>query len=914
MKSFSEIQSESVDISLKLKNAGHYWAHTHPVKPEELLQEHVSLVNFYASKLVTAHKLDPVIDRLCNAVVAGDSFSDRDSCALLIKRLFVNTILFHDFGKVNENFQVQRMGNKNFKSVASTLIPPFGHSFLGAYLFLFYFADNVASSKDFSEQEKSSLILATFFFSLVIARHHSSTLDSATNNVFISSFKNRYKDLIKYIQLYEFNEDNTALLNCFFENANEILSGILEDELMSQQDGSKKFISFPLYALIKLASSLLTSSDYLATHEYSSGSSLHDFGVLDNPERRKTLINNLRTYKHNTTTYREYENHTLTFPTEKSNKNLNTLRKEMAIEVLCSIKSHSDKHLFYLEAPTGGGKTNMSMIVLSELLEMNPEITKVFYVFPFTTLITQTYKVLKESFGLDATELVELHSKAPINTGDTECDDEKSFIDNLFALYPFTVLSHVKFFDILKTNHKESNYLLHRLANSVVIIDELQSYNPVIWDRMLYLIGEYSRTFNIRFILMSATLPRLGVLDINTENYPQFVELLPDAKRYLNNPNFSQRVSFRFDLFDKKIEMERLVKVVIDKSEEYKCRNNNHTVHTIIEFIYKRSASEFYQLLSEFKHPFKKIFVLSGTILESRRKEIINYIKNEEHRNESILLITTQVVEAGVDIDMDLGFKNISLIDSDEQLAGRVNRNAAKETAEVYLFRLDDASLLYSTDLRYKSTRESISIDEYKRILSEKNFAMLYNLVFSRIDTLNKSTIIRNFVSEFIEKGINRLNFKQVDDDFKIINQQSQSVFVPLELPIKIESHITGEQENIFTNEELLFLNNMGVSTQNEFIDGKDVWGLYETFIEKKTSKFDIKEKVNFKILHTILTKFCFSLMSNSNEHRSILDGFGEIKYGYIYLSYWNEKRMDGIPYDYKSGLNSDALKDSQFI
>ncbi|MBK6948879.1 MAG: hypothetical protein IPH16_13240 [Haliscomenobacter sp.] len=70
-----------------------------------------------------------------------------------------------------------------------------------------------------------------------------------------------------------------------------------------------------------------------------------------------------------------------------------------------------------------------------------------------------------------------------------------------------------------------------------------------------------------------------------------------------------------------------------------------------------------------------------------------------------MLLITTQVVEAGVDIDMDLGFKNVSLIDSDEQLAGRVNRNVGKENCEVYLFRLNDATILYGKDYRYHITK-----------------------------------------------------------------------------------------------------------------------------------------------------------------------------------------------------------------
>ena len=914
MKSFSEIQAESVDISRVLVNAQHYWAHINQSEPEELLQEHVSLVNKYASELVKIHGLNPVIDLIAKSVVEGGSFSEKDACALLIKRLMVNTILFHDFGKVNENFQAQRMGNKRFKAVPTTLIPPFGHSFLGAYMFLFYHVDEIVSSSVFPDNEKVTLILFTYFFSFVIVKHHSPVLDSATNSAFISSFQKQYKDLMKYIQLYQFNKENELLLNSFFDNANDILEGAFEEELLWQQEGGKRYISFPLYSLIKMSSSLLTSADYLATHEYSSGTGLTDFGILNSPERREELINSLRSYKHNVTTYAEADNYQFSFPEKKSNENLNILRKEMAIEVLNSIKSHIDKYLFYLEAPTGGGKTNISMIVLSELLAKHPEITKVFYVFPFTTLITQTYKALKDSFGLDGTELVELHSKAPININDTEYNEEKSFIDNLFALYPFTVLSHVKFFDILKTNHKESNYLLHRMANSVVIIDELQSYNPAIWDRMLYLIGEYSRLFNIRFLLMSATLPRLGVLDIHSDYSSDFVELLPNSKRYLQNPNFSRRVVFKFDFFEKKIDMETLVDTILKKSEEYKCRSENQTVHTIVEFIFKRSASEFYRAISATKHPFDKIFILSGTILESRRKEIINYIKNKEHRNENILLITTQVVEAGVDIDMDLGFKNLSLIDSDEQLAGRVNRNATKETADVYLFRMDDASVLYSKDLRYKATRENISLDEYKGILAEKDFSKLYELVFPKIDALNKSTSIQNFVSEFMEKGINRLDFRKVDDDFKIIDQQSHSVFVPLALPIKIDSYITGEQEDIFTKEELLFLERMSVYPVNEHIDGAEVWGLYESLIQKRTEKFDIKEKIYFKILQVILSKYCFSLISNSKDYRSIAEGFGNEELGYLYFSYWNDERTGGVPYDYKSGLNSDAFSDIQFI
>ena len=121
-------------------------------------------------------------------------------------------------------------------------------------------------------------------------------------------------------------------------------------------------------------------------------------------------------------------------------------------------------------------------------------------------------------------------------------DKTQDYIDRLFALYPVCVLSHVKFFDMLKGNRKEMNYLFHRLANSVVVIDELQTYNPLLWDKMYYLIEQYARFFNVRFILMSATLPKIGKLNVPLTQKTEFVDLLPRAREYIVNPNFAGRV------------------------------------------------------------------------------------------------------------------------------------------------------------------------------------------------------------------------------------------------------------------------------------------------------------------------------------------------------------------------------------
>ncbi|QHV96650.1 CRISPR-associated helicase Cas3' [Spirosoma endbachense] len=925
MISIHTLYKERAAIAALLQLNEQYWAHL-PAKGEEdfkqpeKLFEHCDLVNEYFEKLCDVHGLEPVIDRLILNLTIN-SFKKESKINDWIKQLFVNTIAFHDFGKVNEDFQASRMRNLIFKpNPQSPFTPAHGHSWLGAYIYVGYFLTRIEQDKELDESELQYLTVLIWQFSYAIIKHHSPFLDEVKADVHKADFGRFYAQVQYYLQLYKFS----------FEQS---LSAFVFDDFESfwtefeRRSGS----SFALFALLKLNFSLLTASDYLATHEYMSGDVTHDLGVLNDRNRIETIIQNLRQFEHNKDTFEQlksgyvFQEKALQ---EKSKANLNKLRREMAIELLQTIRKFSDKRLYFIEAPTGGGKTNLSMIALTELLDKNPELRKVFYVFPFTTLITQTYKAVQATLQLTNLELVELHSKAGFQSkseakkeDDVYGRDKKDYIDNLFALYPITLLSHVRFFDILKTNSKEANYLLHRLANSVVIIDEIQSYNPKIWDKMLYFISQYAETFNIRFILMSATLPKLDKLDLKLRPLPVFQELLPNARKYLQNPNFAERVRFNFELYDRQLndkdenDWSELAKTVIDKSKQFAEQNTLHgSVHTIIEFIYKKSASTFKQVIGDSDCLFDEIFVLSGTILEFRRRQIINQLKNPAYRRKNILLITTQVVEAGVDIDMDLGFKNISLLDSDEQLAGRVNRNASKGLCEVYLFRLDDSRILYGSDYRYKVIQEGkISKETAQEILSEKRFDKLYQEVFSKIDGFNKGAYADNFSGEILDH-LNRLNFTQIDRNFRLIDQQNESVFVPIDIPAWVESSEESKSEAMFSEDDLAFLIHFGAyRVGDEFINGESVWKCYERFIwqdiaNRKVGKgFDLNDRINFKTLQSILGKFTFSLMTHSNTIDKMKSFClnADTTYGYWYLSHHDKV------YKTDTGLMEDAFDDS---
>lgn len=918
-----------------LIDAEKYYAHVSPknsAKPKtpETLQQHIELVQKKFGLLCENHGIDGVIDALIGDFLQKQKVENNLQLGNFIKKLFVNTVVFHDFGKINENFQANpdKMNNPHFqgkenpKSVIST-----HHSSLGAYIFIVKHINDAMTEVE--PKYNHLAMLATLMFSYPIFKHHGKYLgDDYMDKIGFSA--NEVTCMKLYIAQYQYvipkqiTEGMTLNLKKAFE----------------QLENFQLFNSFSLYSLVRLSFSMLTASDYLASGEYMTGIEVKEFGTL-NSERinqlydfvsKSDFLKNEQVQKknYNKGTYEKLEKgFGFQNPKEQSNDNLNLLRQEMAFEVIQNIRANSDKNLFYIEAPTGGGKTNLSMLAAVELLKANAgKSNKVFYVFPFTTLITQTYSAIIETLGLAENEVVQLHSKAGYKQKEEEKDglygDEKeNYIDNLFVNYPFCLLSHVKFFDLLKTNEKESNYMLHRLANSVVVIDELQSYNPEHWDKMIYFIAHYAKLYNIKFILMSATLPKIGDLQVLEKEYvSDFVYLLPNAKKdYFLNPNFSERVTFNFDLFERKdLELDEIAQNLLAKSKEYAPfdfgeAKPKDSVYCIVEFIFKRAATDFYKKIEAIHDGFfDKILVLSGTILEHRRKEIINFLKNPDNRKKRILLVTTQVVEAGVDIDMDLGFKDRSMIDSEEQLAGRINRNVNKKGCTLYLFNYNKERIIYGQDKRYQETKK-IQITDYQRILEEKDFDYLYNSVFVKIDFWGNSDLIskenHNNQLKFYKSKVEKMQFKSVHWDFKLIDQENISCFIPLAIPIEVEGVKSGFLDPVFSKNEFDFLSkNQIFPNENNAIEGHEVFDLYMDIIKNKRDF--VQQKVAEKTLQGIMSKFIFSLFAGNKIKTGIVLYSDEVKseFGYKYIQGWKSF------YDIEFGMDNNKFEsnETQFL
>lgn len=836
---------------------------------KETLFEHSELVSKYCLRLMDAHKIDPLLDSLIEKLMPLLPVDNEKELGNLFKEIFIAAIVYHDLGKVNPNFQVLKMENGLF-SLNNILSFQSNHSLLGAYLFSNIFFKKTFENTVLNDEEKIILYFSIHLFAGAIIRHHNPTID------FSLEFENQQiDDYYSFLEKYRIFWDKN-FSSSFYSGATDIFGEFRE--MVDNPD-----VYFNLFATTKLLYSLLTASDFYATSEFMTKIKINQFGILSKPEIEK-LIEQFKTVKHyNKDLYaklRHYQSIPFEKLTERNNKNLNILRQKLTAEMISNLREHSAKRCFYLEAPTGAGKTNLSMAFATELMNVDSSLNKVFYVFPFTTLITQTFKSIKETLEIDDNSIIQLHSKAgfhEIEDG-TYGNKKRLYLNNLFANYPIALLSHVRFFDILKGNEKESNYLLHRLCNSVVIIDEIQTYNPDHWDKVVYFFSKYAQLFNIRILIMSATLPKIDALHENLKG--SFISLISNRDLYFSNQNFAGRVSFDFTLADKRKpsneEKENylieLSDFMIEKAERY-ANSNNENAQILIEFITKKTATLFFSIINK-DNRFKdyKILLLSGDILEYRRKQIIDLITKQEYSK--VIVISTQVVEAGVDIDMDLGFKDRSLIDSDEQLAGRINRSASKDNCVVYLFDCDKTSTIYGSDSRYKLQQTDKEIfNDYKEILVKKQFHDLYEKVFQQ-KSKNMHNVFHTDNSYY--QHFKNLNFSKIHSDFKLIeDNDSQQLFIPILIPISFFENTSDlEKMEVLTDEM-------------EYVDGTKVFEYYEKIMKMEFDDFTIK-KIELRKLGCIMSQFSISV------YRKQLDAINDMlhpdksKYGLHYLLNWD--------------------------
>ena len=255
-----------------------------------------------------------------------------------------------------------------------------------------------------------------------------------------------------------------------------------------------------------------------------------------------------------------------------------------------------------------------------------------------------------------------------------------------------------------------------------------------------------------------------------------------------------------------------------------------------MEFIKKKTAYEFYKELID-RNLEAKVLLLTGDDNSIDRAKILKEVKDKDLNHNGVILVATQVIEAGVDIDMDIGYKDISKLDGDEQFMGRINRSCL-DKGIVYFFNLDEAESIYRGDFRAEK-KYSLINEWVKEILISKNFNKYYEKILIGLkENYNDSTRENLNTERFFKEDVGGLKFSQVAEKMKLIDDtmERQSVYLAREIPLE----------------------------NGEVLDGKDIWNQYIELLRDNKMKYSEKE-VKLSDVRAKMNNFIYEVQKNNN-------------------------------------------------
>jgi CRISPR-associated endonuclease/helicase Cas3 len=460
---------EFINLDRIIENIRSIHAHTDSNKDSETLEEHLLETKKFLIMLFEQKGIGEIISKIINELSCnGEKLSDEYKS--LIRKMFINAVFLHDVGKINPAFQKIKMKNMLFQDVSFN---DSEHSLISALIFIDIFEPFIKEIS--SKAMKYYMYYFLFSFAYEISRHHSYLKDTLdlTDKLMQKQDSKYYKNYkssgILNIKLEE---------NCAFTTIHR--RGYYKNWKMDGLD---------FYILNRFLFALITACDFYATYSFKTGNKI-DFGVITDIESILSYYKNYEVYK-GIEAYRIDKNVFYNMP-------INSLRSDLFIEAEKNLLENLENNLYYLEAPTGGGKTNISINLALQIVKNKPNHNKIFYIFPFNTLVEQTKTTFEEIFG-KMNNFAVINSITPIITkeevklaeGDNKIDYNRSYLDRQFLHYPIILTTHINFFSYLFGTGRESSFPLVHLCNSVIILDEIQSYRNKIWTEIIMFLSKY---------------------------------------------------------------------------------------------------------------------------------------------------------------------------------------------------------------------------------------------------------------------------------------------------------------------------------------------------------------------------------------------------------------------------------------
>lgn len=422
----------------------------------------------------------------------------------------------------------------------------------------------------------------------------------------------------------------------------------------------------------------------------------------------------------------------------------------------------SDKGLYTLTVPTGGGKTIASLAFALEHAKKNG-LKRVIFVVPYCAIIDQTVDIYKEIFG--EKNVLAHYSEAQYENREEGGDSKHLAAENWDM--PIIVTTAVQFFESMFANKPSKCRKLHNIAESVVIFDEAQTI-PIDYLRpCIYTISELTLNYKTSCVLCTATQPAIDFLVNEYDPQIKINEIITDPQKYFKD---FQRVRYE-DVG--KITIEDLA-ARISKEKQVLC-----IVAT------RKDAKNLYDLTKS-----DNTFHLSTLMPPAKRRKTLEIIRRKLASGEECRVISTSLIEAGVDIDFPCVYKARAGLESVAQAGGRCNREGRLDAGVVRVFELtDERYVTPEQDRRRKAEMFATkNTDDYA---SPATIEKYYNYLYSYS---GKGNLIRNdffdtkqIVSDLDDgaKG-NMYPFKKIADKVNLIDDKDQkTVFIPIDQKAK---------------------------------------------------------------------------------------------------------------------------------
>lgn len=387
---------------------------------------------------------------------------------------------------------------------------------------------------------------------------------------------------------------------------------------------------------------------------------------------------------------------------------VNALRTQARINALASLDKNSDKNIYTLTLPTGLGKTLTAASLALDLRE--PGKKQVIIVLPFLSIVDQTSKVYKDVLGNpDENMLMQSHSLSARDYLDSENGDADFLLDTWQSDIVITTFDQVLL--ALLSSKTKHQMRFHHLCDSVIIFDEIQALPTHLWDITQKSLESLSENFGSSIIAMSATQP--GFVGSAQELIPNVEEVFQHFGRYQLVLKHQQDMP-----------LTEFIDMIAERFEDLKTKRTLITLNT------RASSRRVYDdLLNDWDETNCPIYFLTADVTPVDRLKIINTLRN--NTKQPCLVISTQVVEAGVDIDMDLVIRDFAPLDSLIQVAGRCNRNNLKPRCDVEFYSLaNEKGKRYSTMVYRKMDGSAdISLQETRKVLEGHDVILEENIL-----------------------------------------------------------------------------------------------------------------------------------------------------------------------------------------